>query len=122
MRSTIAAIIGLGIVVALALNGFSADLDAPAVKHVTVRSEIKRGSDIVNAVELDPANLLDLSKLQDAINNEQAKNTDTDAFYLGAYFAAWMQAAVAINSNQANPGLQNDQTMNVADGYRGKLV
>src|SRR5947207_15975496 len=66
------------------------DLNAPAEKKVTIRSEILRGRDLIDDL---PHSVADAYGYHDAINHvlhtEKEKNTDTDAFYLGAYFSAY---------------------------------
>ena len=67
-------------------------LDQPGAKKITVRSEIKRGYDVVSGA-LDTglsASVLitDANMMKPIKANEQA-GTDSPGFLLGAYYAAW---------------------------------
>lgn len=76
------------VALALTTKAIAADLDAPAIKPVTVRSEIERGVDALsNAPIGDP---LRLYRFVDALlSANKQKNTDTDGFQFGVYYSAW---------------------------------
>jgi len=72
---------------------YAVDLNAPAEKKVTIGSEIERGwSAISDRTRASPG---ELPATQDAIfsvlDQEKQRNTDTDAFYLGAYYRAFLK-------------------------------
>lgn len=67
------------------------DLDAPAVKKITVQTEIIRGRNVVNDCVArngtSPTSVI-YRCLDVAQHSENRNNTDTDAFMLGFYAAA----------------------------------
>jgi hypothetical protein len=91
------------------------DLDAPAVKHVTIKSEIQRGHQAIEDTPFEATSILDgVKAIDETIDRDQQKNTDTDAFYLGAYFTAWLTTDMALDANADHPGLQNPQSLELA--------
>lgn len=71
---------------------YAADLDAPAEKKITVKSEIQRGYSVISRIDVsnyatDPLKYIDAVEKKIDINKQN--NTDTDGFYLGLYFQAW---------------------------------
>lgn len=73
---------------ALAARAAAADLDAPATKPVTVRTEIARGIDAMKSAPMgDP---LGHQRFIDALlSANQQRNTDSDGFKFGVYHTAW---------------------------------
>jgi len=73
--------------------GQTVDLDAPAVKKVTIRSEMQRGRSAIFDCRME-GRPTDMIKATDCpfkiIELNKQKNTDTDAFLLGVYMGAWM--------------------------------
>jgi len=67
---------------------FAADLDQPMVKVPTLRSEIYRGSSSVPIGEDDILRLE--TSIFDIIKYNEQNNKNTDGFYLGIYFKAWI--------------------------------
>lgn len=87
------------------------DLNAPAVKPVTIKSEIQRGGEAIVDTPWNPEDVLaSIRAINNTLDREQQKNTDTDAFYLGAYFTAFLNTVVALQ----NPGLQDPQALELA--------
>lgn len=77
---------------------FAVDLDAPTEKKVTIKSEIKRGHDAISLLSSTGGNLSAYAgKVFDVISYNKQKNTDTDAFYLGAYLAAWRNMDIMLD-------------------------
>lgn len=75
----------------------SADLDAPAEKKVTVRSEIERGKSAVRAIDLKARSRnpsVFFNKVDDVLAKNQQDNTDTDAFLFGVYGQTWIYAVL----------------------------
>jgi hypothetical protein len=68
---------------------FSADLDAPVQKKITVRSEIKRGSDALFDCRIKRIGAREC--LQKIKSMNQQNNTDTEPFLLGLYFHSWVR-------------------------------
>jgi len=97
---------------------FAVDLNAPAEKTVTVGSEIARG---YTAVDHSTDRIYDLLDVQFAISNrlatEKERNTDTDAFYLGAYYNAWreMKGLVAVASSPQFRHLNSEEVLKESD-------
>jgi hypothetical protein len=86
-------------------------LNAPAVKQVTVKSEIQRGGDSIVDTPLNNEDVLSSVKaISNTLEREQQKNTDTDAFYLGAYFTAFLNTDILLET----PGLQNPLALETA--------
>lgn len=83
-----------------------ANLDAPAEKKITVRSEIKRGKDAVEMAERSVSSskpLEFIEKVNSIIHTNRQNNTDTDAFYMGVYGQAWINTTImckVINENK----------------------
>lgn len=80
----------------------AADLDAPAQKQVTVRSEIQRGNAAIDDVCTGKYGVLNtLNAFDRALGRNKQNNTDTDAFLLGAYWAiTWrMNLEITFESN-----------------------
>jgi hypothetical protein len=75
---------------------FAGPLDQPAAKPVpTIRSEIKRGDDAASLALDKIEHLLDIANAFKAlINDNEAKNTNTDAFLLGAYYEYWEKVSI----------------------------
>ncbi|MCM0760664.1 hypothetical protein M7775_19115 [Sporomusa sphaeroides DSM 2875] len=74
-----------------------ANLDAPAEKKVTVKTEIDRGKSAVHAAERSAGALKPQEFTKDVdfiINKNKQNNTDTDAFYMGVYGQAWIYAVI----------------------------
>lgn len=72
----------------------AADLDAPAGKVVTVRTEIERGNSAIfdaSAKHEITDTLGFFSAVNKIIEKNTQNNTDTDAFLLGAYFKEWKE-------------------------------
>ena len=81
------------------------NLDQPGAKKITVRSEIKRGYDVVSGA-LDTglsASVLitDANMMKPIKANEQA-GTDSPGFLLGAYYAAWDHLTQLLKDAAAN--------------------
>jgi hypothetical protein len=75
------------------------DLDAPAVKKVTIKSEIERGrSTEFNCVlHLSHTNAIVSSKCPfNIIDENKQKNTDTDPFVLGVSLEAWVHTTIIL--------------------------
>jgi hypothetical protein len=73
-------------ILAAAAASNAIDLDAPAQKPVTVRSEIERGIGAVLGAEPSDNLVALIAKAN------QQKNTDTDAFLFGLYYIGWQDA------------------------------
>ncbi len=82
----------LMITLLLCSQAFGIDLDAPAAKKITVKSELERGQSAVD--DCPGQGETDCVDKIIAINRQQ--NTDTDAFLLGANFEAWLTSAIHI--------------------------
>ncbi len=96
------------------------DLNAPATKKVTIGSEIQRGREAIfnQTLKADSTNLLGLADtINKVLDSEKQRNTDTDAFYLGAYFQAWTDMAIAIEANAEHPGFQTANTVQIANSW-----
>jgi hypothetical protein len=77
----------------LAFCGYAAaaDLNAPAIKKVAVDSEIERGFGAINNRCLMGGDVFNFELCaSEVMDNERHGNTDTDAFYLGAYYREWL--------------------------------
>jgi hypothetical protein len=73
------------------------DLNAPAEKKITVRSEIARGWETVMS-GFTNSHSDQAPNVSEMISNEKLKNTDTDGFLLGADLGAWwLNARIASN-------------------------
>lgn len=93
---------------------FAVDLNAPATKRVTIGSEIERGqSAIINQAMSNIGDSLPQfdESLLDALTQEKQKNTDTDGFYLGAYYEMWLQMKTAVE----NPGVASEDEIKAAN-------
>ena len=97
---------------------FAVDLNAPATKRVTIGSEIERGKSAIVNQGLsnigDSLTQFDLALL-DVLTQEKQKNTDTDGFYLGAYYEMWLQMKIMVDSNRENPGIASEDEIKVAE-------
>jgi hypothetical protein len=96
MTTSIVKTVAILLITFIASICFAGPLDQPVAKPVpTIRSEIKRGDE---AVSLALGKLEQLPEIKDAfkalINDNGAKNTDTDAFLLGAYYEYWMTVSI----------------------------
>ena len=73
---------------------YAVDLNAPAQKFIpTVKSEIRRGDSTIFLAtkKYEATDVLGFFEgVSEVLNNERRTGNDTDAFYLGAYFAAWI--------------------------------
>lgn len=75
---------------------FAADLNAPAQKQITIRSEIQRGFELVCNASVSQYNLTDTDiAISNLLKKAQTNNTDTNAFLLGAYYSACYQIELA---------------------------
>lgn len=89
----------------------ASSLDDPAEKKVTVGSEIQRGIDVIYRVGADTTTYSTYEFTKEAkrviaINKE--RNTDTDAFYLGAYSQIIVELLVRYNTfDDSKPFLKN---------------
>jgi hypothetical protein len=80
---------------------FAAELDAPAQKQVTVRSEIQRGHDAIfqSCLNFNAYNVPKVLNISEKVLNKNSQNnTDTDAFLLGAYYTICQKLNWAISS------------------------
>lgn len=77
------------------------DLDAPAEKKITVKSEIKRGEEACSLLGCKSYNYI-VDEIGDCCNkvieSNKQKNTDTEAFLLGAYFGGWVNMDTIIDA------------------------
>ena len=81
---------------------YADDLDAPASKKITVRSELKRGSSA--AKQCDSYFYNEIRRytrcIDDIILTNEQKNTDTDSFILGANLGAWICIYMTLEESQ----------------------
>jgi hypothetical protein len=70
---------------------FATDLDAPAVKPVTIRTEMDRGLTALNDLSMDDPTRFH-SYVDAIVQINKQKNTDTDGFQFGIYYRAWHDA------------------------------
>lgn len=94
-------------------NVMAVDLDAPVEKKITVKSEIERGHSAVFDCRLHllPGSIIGIQDcVFNAIDSNKQKNTDTDAFILGAYFEGWSDAAIYVSVLSEN-GRAKDSDM-----------
>ena len=98
---------------AFAFTASAGNLDAPATKPVTVRSEIARGySAALSAAASSESSDKDLDAfLAVSTRNEQAQ-TDTDAFLLGLCYGEWKTFWSTLNRGAAFIGTGADRTDN----------
>jgi hypothetical protein len=78
---------------------YAVDLDAPAFKKTTVRSELKRGDNVVSKCEkyfFDDIKKYD-SCIDEILQTNVKNDTDTDAFILGANFGAWRATCLTLD-------------------------
>jgi hypothetical protein len=84
---------------------YAVDLNAPIEKKITIKSEIERGKSAISDAELSSntrATDID-SKIKlynKIIDMNKQKNTDTEPFYLGAYFEAWTSLDIVLGLAQ----------------------
>lgn len=72
---------------------FAANLDQPVQKKITLQSEMVRGNTAVLNVVNYRQNALEISdSIEKMVNKNVQNNTDTDGFYLGVYYQAWIHA------------------------------
>src|ERR1700690_4380608 len=77
----------------LAFCGYASavDLDAPAEKKVAIYSEIERGFGAINNRCPMGGDVLNFELCaSEVMGNEKHGNTDSDSFYLGAYYREWL--------------------------------
>jgi hypothetical protein len=80
------------------------DLNAPAVKKVTIKTEIQRGFSEGSYVAKDQINTLYIaSSIFDTLSINKKKNTDTDPFKLGLFFYGWFKMSLIVK----DPGSDN---------------
>jgi hypothetical protein len=88
------------------------DLNAPAEKaRPTIGSEIERGNSTIFLAtrDVELADFLGFDdRVSNALNKERSSGNDTDAFYLGAYFEAWMDLNNRLTSVQSAYGVVAD--------------
>lgn len=104
----------------LAAICWGATLDAPTTKRVTIGSEIQRGFDAVFEVTLDanPTDLLGYTERIEAVfDREKQKNTDSDAYLLGASLQAWSAMSIALRVNRESSIAQDPRVLASADGW-----
>lgn len=81
-------------------HSYAVSLDEPALKKITVRSELNRGRKIEQ--ECDPYLMREIQKykkcIDDKISKNEQNNTDTDAFILGINFRAWIHIYMTLDS------------------------
>lgn len=83
----------LSILLMLVFCGYAsaADLDAQAVKKVAVYSEIEKGFGAINNRCPMGGDVLNFELCaSEVMGNEEHGNTDSDSFYLGAYYREWL--------------------------------
>jgi hypothetical protein len=76
------------------------DLDAPAVKKITIKSELERGQSAMFDCGLNASHTstFELAKCPfQILDQNKQKNTDTDAFTLGVAFYAWVDLTTIID-------------------------
>lgn len=98
------------------------DLDAPAAKKITIRSEIERGGAALsecNSRSTDSS----FFKADDCgfhiLDQNKQKNTDTDAFILGLSFSVWTDLAIRISVLEKEP---NREDLDYSQGLRGSII
>jgi len=68
------------------------NLDVPAKKEISVRSELERGGSAFFQCYIRMMEISNPAKcVLDILHEEQLKNTDTNAFKLGVYFKGWLE-------------------------------
>lgn len=86
---------------------YAVDLNAPVEKKITIKSEIERGKSAISDAELrSKTHATDIDAQIKLYNNiidmNKQNNTDTEPFYLGAYFVAWSSLDIIINLSHNN--------------------
>ena len=72
----------------------AADLDAAAIRKMTINSEIERGFGAINNRCPMGEKVLNFELCAaEVMDNEKHSKMDTDAFYLGAYYREWLAIA-----------------------------
>jgi len=67
------------------------NLDVPAKQEIPVRSELERGGSAFFQCNMHMMDIATPARcVQDILNEEQLKKTDTNAFKLGVYFRGWI--------------------------------
>jgi hypothetical protein len=89
-------------------QSWAIDLNAPAQKKVTIGSEIERGKSAIfdRTLSIYATEPLELEQaIFTVLNEEKQKNTDSDGFYLGAYYYALIEMKIAAEVNREQPGV-----------------
>ncbi len=95
---------------------FAVNLDDPAQKQVTVKTEIQRGYDVVanaNNQAIKTGGSLD-DLVSASLSANKQVNTDTEAFKLGVYFKTWqiysqkVKADTMLFNNMGDPAVDKD--------------
>jgi hypothetical protein len=86
---------------------YAVDLNEPVEKKITIKSEIERGKSAISDAELrSNTRATDIDAQIKLYNNiidmNKQNNTDTEPFYLGAYFVAWSSLDIIINISDNN--------------------
>ena len=99
---------------------YAVDLNAPAEKKITVKSEIERGKSAISDAELrSSTHATDINskiKLFDnIIDMNKQQNTDTEPFYLGASFVAWTSLDIILGLAAKNNKLFDPKDIQYAE-------
>ena len=83
-------------------QSYAVDLDDPASKKITVRSELNRGNSSAKQCESYFYSEIQKYKkcIDDKIFTNEQKNTDTDAFILGLNLGAWIPVYMTLDVSQ----------------------
>lgn len=82
--------VGVVILSLICVTGLSFAADS-ASKNVTVNTEIQRGYSAVSAIKVNGNPMTYFSDVSMITEANKQKNTDTDGFYLGVYFRAFIK-------------------------------
>jgi hypothetical protein len=101
---------------------FAADLDQPMTKQSTLQTEILRGRNAISNIDGYYDTVDYIGVVDQVIQYNQQRNTDTDGFYIGAYLAAWWEMDLLITTHQYNNSeelkLANEGTLAYYNEFR----
>jgi hypothetical protein len=89
----------------IATRAIAIDLEAPAEKKITVRSEVERGySAVFDSCSLHSSAIMEIEDcVFKILERNKQKNTDTEAFLLGTYYEAWSDITIALEVIKDRP-------------------
>jgi len=95
----------------------AANLEAPAEKKVTIKSEIERGRSMVSNIKHDHSKGLFpfIDAVDKVVQLNKEKNTDTQAFCLGVYFLAWQYLNININVAKQYPEFHTPREIQLSE-------